>query len=195
MSTPKCPRCALVQARCLCQQVSRIHTRTQILALQHPHETQHPKNTLRLAQLALPAVHCRIGETALDFQALADAIAGGQWGEVALCYPAGTDAPVPGDKPRYDTLIVLDATWRKAYKMLQLNAWLGALPRVSLSQVGDYRLRKTSVAGGLSTLESVAWALHANEGVDPQPLLELQAQWVDARVAQMPASIQARYAN
>ncbi|AFU99901.1 tRNA-uridine aminocarboxypropyltransferase [Simiduia agarivorans] len=193
MPTPKCPHCALVQAYCLCAQVSQIQARTRLVALQHPQETQHSKNTLRLAQLALPAMHCLVGEPAADFRDLAEAIARGDWGRVGLCYPADTATNAPAADARFDTLIVLDATWRKAHKMLMLNPWLAQLPRLSLRQQGNYRLRKTSVDGGLSTLESIAWALHTNEGRNPQPLLDLQARWIDARLKQMPQEVQARY--
>lgn len=192
MPTPTCLGCAQVAAHCICAGIPSLQSRTRVLVLQHPQESQHPKNTLRLAALALPAIVTQVGETADDFADLARVVESGDFGKVALCYPPESDAPAAGCG-RADTLIVIDATWRKAHKMLMSNPWLQALPRLALNQAGDYRLRKTSVTAGLSTLESVAWALNAIEGFDPQPLLDVQSRWIHARLAQMPPAVQARY--
>lgn len=193
MNPKICPACALLRSHCLCPSAPRLKPRTQLLVLQHPAECHHPKNTLRLARLALPAMRVLRGER---FPELAELE---KHPRLALVYPAGEQDGVEptaaglsgGVQP--DSLIFIDATWRKAHKLLMLNPWLQKLPRLALSECGNYRLRKTRVDGGLSTLEAIAYALAANEGMDPHPLLALQANWVTARLAQMPAEVKVRY--
>src|SRR5690606_14468109 len=63
-------------------------------------------------------------------------------------------------------LVVPDGTWRKARKLLHVNPWLAALPRVALppGQPSRYRLRKVPTAEALSTIEAVTCALNGLEG-------------------------------
>ncbi len=64
------------------------------------------------------------------------------------------------------TLILLDGTWKKAYKMWQLSINLQALPTVSLDNAdrGNYRIRKSPKDQGVSTVEAGYLALAALEG-------------------------------
>ena len=51
--------------------------------------------------------------------------------------------------------ILLDGTWRKAYRMLHSNPELQQLPRVKLDAVaGQYSIRKKPFPEALSTLEA-----------------------------------------
>lgn len=70
------------------------------------------------------------------------------------------------EDPRPLLLVVPDATWRKARKLLYLNPALQALPRVTLSGggVSRYRVRKAPTAEALSTIEAVVQALNELEG-------------------------------
>ena len=63
-------------------------------------------------------------------------------------------------------LVVIDATWRKSKKILHLHPALQQLPRVNLSGnlQSQYTVRKTSIADGLSTIESIVLALQKLEG-------------------------------
>lgn len=196
MSARICTACGLSPAHCLCEGIVPLQSRTRVLVLQHPDEHRHAKNTLRLARLALPGLALSIGEQAGDFADLQAACAAGELGRVALCYPVDTAASAVSNANTatpWDTLVFIDATWRKAHKLMMLNPWLQELPRLALAAQGDYRLRKTRVAGGLSTLEAIAWALEQNEAFDPAPLLALQARWIAARLAAMPAAVRKRY--
>lgn len=59
-------------------------------------------------------------------------------------------------------LIVLDGTWRKTRKLLHLNPWLQALPRLGLPLLpaSRYTVRRAHRPDQLATLEATGHALH-----------------------------------
>ncbi|UTA47862.1 DTW domain-containing protein [Simiduia sp. 21SJ11W-1] len=188
-----CPHCRLPRTHCLCDSAPQLSPRTQLVVLQHPSESQHPKNTLRLARLCLPELRLAVGETPEDFMALAKWLAPTR---ACLLYPDDHSQPLEQyANPVPEVLVFIDATWRKAYKMLALNPWLQGLPRChfNAAPAGDYRLRKTRRAGGLSTLEAIAYGLNCVEGTDFSALNELQARWVERMQSFMPEDVKARY--
>lgn len=188
-----CPHCRLPESACLCSSAKPLTSVTEILVLQHPHEARHPKNTLRLARLCLPNMQVQLGESAEDFAHVAAQLSRRRaW----LCYPDDHSQPLRrGQAGAPDTLVFIDATWRKAFKMLQLNPWLQALPRCHFidAPAGDYRLRKTARQGGLSTLEAIAHGLNCVEAGDFSALNALQALWVQRMQGFMPEDVRQRY--
>jgi len=137
-----------------------------VLLLQHPSESTHALNTARLAALGLANAQLAVGEV---FSELADWLAMPDYRPVLL-FP-GEAAMALADTgsakdPRPLLLVVPDATWRKARKLLYLNPALQALPRVTLSGggVSRYRVRKAPAAEALSTIEAVVQALNELEG-------------------------------
>ncbi|MBE7375530.1 tRNA-uridine aminocarboxypropyltransferase [Pseudomonas lopnurensis] len=160
MSRPQCPRCQRPVRHCLCALIPSLDSRTQLLILQHRSEAGHALNTARLAALGLRNAQLRIGER---FEEQAE-----QGRQSYLLFP-GEDAValsslVACHEPL--RLIVPDGTWRKARKLLHVNPWLAALPRVALPEglVSRYRLRKAPMPGALSTLEAIVMALNTLEG-------------------------------
>ena len=130
-SRPLCPHCLRPASACLCSCVQPVHSRVQLLVLQHPMEAGHAKNTARLLHLCLPGNRLEVGEVfdADTLQALLHA----PWPEQAsnaqvraiLLYP-----PTPPDpqlpvvqapelpahwltQPETLRLVVIDGTWRK----------------------------------------------------------------------------------
>jgi DTW domain-containing protein YfiP len=173
--------CLRPQRTCLCQWVTPVAHATEVLILQHPLEALHAKNTARLLHLSLAHSCLVVGEV---------------WEPAALAsprfsvllypkdaahpahpaFPSGTDhVHPPWPAPAQLRLVVLDATWRKSRKMLHLNPWLQALPRLSLDSAAPsaYRIRKAHKTGQLSTLEATCAALAQLEGsaAQVQPLL------------------------
>jgi DTW domain-containing protein YfiP len=105
----------------------------------------------------------------------------------ALLYP-GPDA-VPADAAAPPAaLVVIDATWLQAERVLRDNPALAALPRIGLSPCGEsgYReLRREPGPGHLSTIEAVALALGAFER-DPERFAPMGAAFrraVDLQIA------------
>lgn len=164
MVSSRCPRCIRPLDRCLCSLVPRLPSRTRILLLQHPSEQHHALNTARLAAMALQNGELRIGERFPDLEAYCRSIGRQPY----LLFPgehAQTVGPDLAIVPDDLLLIVPDGTWRKARKLLHLDAFLQSLPRLALPSgaASRYRLRKAPAPGALSTIEAVVRALNLLE--------------------------------
>ncbi len=149
---------------------------TAIDILQHPAETRVAKNTARICKLCVPQTQIWIGQDPADFAALQAELAA-ETRVVWLLYPSDLAQPfgelIAAVQPQVGVrLLLLDATWKKAYKMWQLNPWLDKLPKANLSHLeSNYRIRKSPKSHYLSTLEALAYSLAALEPeLDTQPL-------------------------
>ena len=155
MSRPCCSRCQRPLAHCLCELIPALDSRTRLLILQHPSEAGHALNTARLAALGLRNAQLKIAER---FEEDVDADRPSY-----LLFPGEGALPVSSlaDAGSSLRLIVPDGTWRKARKLLHVNPWLAALPRVELpgGLTSRYRLRKAPMPGALSTIEAIVAAL------------------------------------
>ncbi|KZX63412.1 DTW domain-containing protein [Stutzerimonas frequens] len=155
MSRPCCSRCQRPLAHCLCELIPALDSRTRLLILQHPSEAGHALNTARLAALGLRNAQLKIAER---FEEDVDADRPSY-----LLFPGEDALPVSSlaDAGSSLRLIVPDGTWRKARKLLHVNPWLAALPRVELPAglTSRYRLRKAPMPGALSTIEAIVAAL------------------------------------
>lgn len=89
-------------------------------------------------------------------------------------------------------VILLDGTWKKAFKMWQLSSNLHALPCVKLPDnlVGNYVIRKAPSENSLSTLEA---GYHLLSLLEPQrdftPLLTAFHNMIEFQIAQMPPGV------
>jgi DTW domain-containing protein YfiP len=171
--------------------------------LQHPRERHAWKNTARLLALCVADTQWAQAERVdrcpwptAGAHAAADADA--DPGPYVLLYP-----PTPGDgaivpppalpwDPASSTtppgvrLVVIDATWRKAYRMLAESPWLQSLPRWSLAVAppSRYGVRRARGAQQRSTFEAAALALAGLNGPDwPLPRLMAVFDAFNARLA------------
>lgn len=150
-----CFGCALPSKVCQCAQVEPSLVLPNIVVLRHPDERGRTLSTVSLIKQRYPNVLVKEGE---QFAPL-------RMPNLALLYP-DDELVEPGDvaheqaNSQLQTLILLDATWRKAKKMLHLNPWLASLPKVALQaeQVSHYLLRKIPNEGALSSVEAFAQA-------------------------------------
>jgi len=153
----RCARCFFPPEACLCPDVRRVETRTRFLVLRHASELNRPTNSGRWAALALSGL--RLVDYAVP-GAEPDLAALGEPGTVVL-FPSPHPAPL-APPPRQ--VVVLDATWTQARRMIQRVPALRTLPRLAvpehlLARRGD-PIRRSRVAGGVCTLEAMAGALH-----------------------------------
>lgn len=158
-----CQRCRRPESACLCDLAKRIDNRVHIQLLQHPKESSHPKGSAILLQLSLQRITTWTGE---HFPEIEQSISSGEFNDFLLYpeEPGNKTASQPENKANGEKPIrlwVLDGTWRKTYKMLQLNPSLLSLPRKSTTQstIGQYHIRKTPKTGQLSTLEACCYTL------------------------------------
>lgn len=167
MARALCPLCKRHQNVCVCAFITPVDNSVEIGILQHPQECRQVKGSALIAQLSL--THCQtwVGE---DFNAESELLKWLASGEVFLLYP-----PEEGSEALYLSaeelknqsqqagcrqplkILVIDATWKKSYKMLQLNPWLRQLRRLAIAPDSPsiYRIRKQKSSGCLSTLEAI----------------------------------------
>jgi DTW domain-containing protein YfiP len=129
-----------------------VENRTRVFMLRHWQERVRTTNSGRWAALSLS--RCEIVDHAvpgepLDFSRIPTT-------GTAVLFPS-PGGRIPSPPPR--TLVVLDATWSQARRMLQRIPELQTLPRLSIPGVLAERLRVPTVKGGMSTIEALAAAL------------------------------------
>jgi DTW domain-containing protein YfiP len=153
----RCPGCAFPPEVCLCPEIPRLRTPWRFVILRHASEIPRLTNSGRWAAAALEGAvlhdHAR-GEAPSD--APLGALLGAE--PAALLFPSAAPCDLGALAPR--TIVVPDATWAQARRMVQRLAPLRALPRLGLAAPAPLaRLRRPTVRGGMSTLEAIAGAL------------------------------------
>ncbi|MCS3454134.1 DTW domain-containing protein YfiP [Aeromonas sp. BIGb0405] len=184
-----CTRCARALKACLCEYIHPVVNRAPLVILQHPSEVGHPKGTASLLAASLTEAQIWVGETFSEHSALMQLLATRPcyllWPDEQARPLAEVRALSPGSAQGEPCFLLLDGTWRKAYKMLCLNPALAALPRIALATAqGQYLIRKKPFATALSTLEAGYHLLSQWEGdpakYAPLPSLfhRLNEQWL-----------------
>jgi DTW domain-containing protein YfiP len=167
----------------LCDVLIPVHSKSIFDILQHPSEVNVAKNTAKLCALSMPNTKLWVGESKEDFEFLRKELEGYD-GHICVLYPSEEAVDISKfysnrnseanlEKPF--RFLVLDGTWRKAYKLWKLNSWLQELINVQFRGVeSNYHIRKSPKEGGLSTLESVVHCLNCVEpNVDTEPLMKV----------------------
>ena len=158
---------------CLCAELPRIKSNTEVVIVRHVAEDWLTSNTGRLAALMLTNARIVSYCAGVPFD---DALLSGEgtW----LLYPGSNQPPQPALPRR---LIVLDGTFRQARRMYKKIPALRALPDLALSAPwrDKLRLRNPPRADGLSTIEAIATALGRFENPDlAEPLLVAYSEFV-----------------
>ncbi|MBB1416425.1 MULTISPECIES: tRNA-uridine aminocarboxypropyltransferase [unclassified Pseudoalteromonas] len=198
MSRSLCVNCKFSLQTCLCEDLSVLENKLKVIILQHPSEVKITKNTARLLTLCLTQYDIMVGETQADFAQLNTLPVA----TTALLYPDDNaillddeSTAAPQFKSRLSHLIVIDGTWKKAFKIMQLTPALAAFKKVSFTTIPQnrYRIRKAPRADSLSTLEAVAHSLALIEHINPEPLYQALEALNSKQTQFMPEHIKARY--
>ena len=198
MTRQVCERCLFTPSTCICGAIKRLTNKVSVVILQHPSEEKIAKNTAKLLNLSL--TDCKIikGENNTDFAMLNSL----PLESTVLLYPNehATYLDDANPKPALSNithLIVIDGTWKKAYKILQLTPLLTKFKTVSFKQLAQnrYAIRKAPRADSLSTLEAVAHSLLLIEQLNPAPLYNLLDELIQKQTQHMPEHVKARYLN
>ncbi|VIO74204.1 hypothetical protein CI41S_42970 [Bradyrhizobium ivorense] len=178
-----CPHCGKPLPLCICDSVTPIESRIQLLILQHPQEQDRALGTARLtARHFEHAVH-RIG---LSWPSLAKALGRpvadpARWAVLYLgsakVEDLDTDAEIvainrkgelePNQRSilgRIEGIVLLDGTWSQAKALWWRNPWMLRCQRVILGPKRPSRygqLRREPRRDGLSTIEAAAMLLAA----------------------------------
>lgn len=173
----RCYRCFRPLSNCFCPDIDTVDTGVKFVFLMHPKEAYHQKTgTGRLASLSLAGSEIIIGIDFTDNPRLNELLSGrdGQEGYgdgrghfALVLYPARdayfTDSPAFRDAlgDRTPLIVVVDATWFFANKMMHLSRNLHALPKLSFRK--EYRSRfefkEQPDPACLSTIESSYYLL------------------------------------
>lgn len=178
-----CIKCGYPQKTCLCAWVYPLDIPINIVVLQHPKETKHAKNTVKLLNLTLNKLQVLTGESPLDWPKFIELVSENPE-KFSVCYPHKQSDPLElltskEQKQVYfpagHTVIFIDASWRKALKIWKLNPWLHTIQswHFSAPPINQYQIRHTTQKNSLSTLESVAYILEYTQEINCDPLYTL----------------------
>ncbi len=157
-----CSHCERPITTCLCDVMTCLPSKYQLVILQDPKEAKHALSSAPLLAKSILGARLIIAETFDPVELL-----GEHWQtDCLLVFPAETSLAIEHVKQgQYQHLILLDGTWRKVTKMLHLNPWLKQLPCVAIqvSHGSDYIIRKSPREDGLSTIEAAVSILNTLE--------------------------------
>ncbi|MDQ2043748.1 DTW domain-containing protein [Pseudoalteromonas sp. 20-92] len=196
MARTLCTHCNFALNTCICDAITNINNKVTVIILQHPSEEKTAKNTAKLLNLCLTDCQIIKGENNDDFAILKTL----PISSTVLLYPnenainLDDNAEQPSVK-NITHLIVVDGTWKKAYKILQLTTLLNQFKTVSFKQLpkNRYAIRKAPRADSLSTLEAVAHSLFLIEQLNPAPLYNTLNELIQKQTQHMPEHVKARY--
>lgn len=183
----RCARCGLALPLCLCAELPRLRTRSEIVLLMHKNELGRTSNTGRLALAVLERSRLSIRgrpdaprEAVLPPRRLVLFPAPGARA-LAASDAAGAAAPV---------LVVPDGSWTQARRMLRREAWAigGELVQLPCPPAPRYDLRRQSRSGVVCTFEAIASALGVLEGADVERAMLAVLETFLARARHMRAS-------
>jgi DTW domain-containing protein YfiP len=184
MARAVCRKCHRPEKVCICDFISPVENRVEIGILQHPTEAKQIKGTAILAALSLQKAKLWVSESVEEVSDLLAWLNNHK--QTYLLYPPTEEQNSSTQVHRTEQLkaipaedyqvLVLDGTWRKTFKMLQLNQQLADLSRVVLEPETEskYIVRKQKDQNSLSTVEAVAELLSRLESDAEkfQPLLQ-----------------------
>jgi DTW domain-containing protein YfiP len=145
--------------RCICQLTTTTSSALQWIILQHPTEAKHAKNTGRLLALSLgvtPYIGEEFNDNATLQQMIRDDI------PQALLFVEHPLISNPTLDLSDDTaatlqrIWVVDATWRKALKMILANPFLQRLPIITVNSTTQWSVRSAPSEQHLATIEAAA---------------------------------------
>lgn len=191
-----CSQCGKSLKACICSWIQSLSSNVELVILQHPSETNRPMGTARILKLSLANSAHFIGEDFSEHDGLNELLEDDQYRHFIL-YP-GEAAVLPSQvqasniNAQKTRVILLDGTWKKAYKMWQLSSNLHDLAMIRLPEnlQGNYRIRKAPSDNSLSTVEA---GYHILSLLEPErdftPLLEAFNQMIEFQIKQMPPGV------
>jgi len=185
-----CSVCQRPQVSCICQFSSPVDNDILVVVLLHPNEVKQSKGTLPLLANSLSRLIVIEGEDFSQNEQLNELLLK-YGGQATLLYPSedsvslstiNSNSDNKGKQSincNYKCLILLDATWKKAYRMYMLSKNLQTIKHIALPEnlIGQYLIRKTNKKNALSTLEACCYALQILENT-PNKYQKLLAAFV-----------------
>ena len=187
-----CHACLKALPACICKTIELIDNYHFLHILQDPSEEKKAIGTARILDLSLTRIQITIGERFdPDLFDLANCF---------LVFPA-PDAISASELIGRENIminassqfILLDGSWKKAYKLLMNNPFLQSLPKVMINAEGKsaYRIRKSPRQDGLSTVEAGYYLLSQLENNNEKfaPLLKSFNYMIDYQISRIPTDV------
>jgi len=186
-----CQQCNKALVACICGSICELNNQYFLHILQDPSEQKKAIGTARILDLSLSKVQLSIGTVfnPTDFDL----------DNTFLVFPSETANTVADlhtmKKINSRTqFILLDGSWKKAYKILMSNPFLKKLPTITFNtenKSSNYRLRKSPREDGLSTVEAGYYLLSELENDTEKftPLLDVFDEMINFQVANIPKDI------
>jgi len=193
---------------CICQWLQIQENQTPVLILQHLDEVKKTLGTAKLVELGLKQAKVVSGISFSKAESYQQLSLFNAFSPILLYAHAMKASPfhveldfetqftIPTDlSTRFDSVILLDGTWRNTRELLHHNSWLQALPTLALKNVeaSNYRIRKAAQANALATIEAVSELLSVLEcQFDKAAFLLPFRKMIDAQIDKMGADVYAR---
>lgn len=187
-----CSQCGKAHKVCICDAIIPLNTDIELIILQHPTEASRPMGTARILSLCMPeTTRCFVGEDFREHTELNALLSEPNVSHYVL-YPSDASIEVTqiAQRPTQTIrIILLDGTWKKAFKMWQINTQLHHFASLHLPKdlAGNYRIRKAPDSNALSTVEA---GFHVLRVLRPQqnftPLLTAFDHMIDTQIQHMP---------
>ena len=196
-----CQKCTKPEKVCICKWLSPQSSSIAVLVLQHPDEETKAIGTARLVALGLTKSHVLTSLQVTEIEVLS-ILGKFSCSQPLLIYPQSLNDEYPHyvydfEKERftsfplqkdYDSIILLDGTWRNTRELLHCNAWLKKIPTLNLKNVGErgYRIRQAKKAGALATIEAASHALALlDSSFKSEKLLQPFGKMIEHQIEQM----------
>ena len=185
-----CNQCNKALSACICALICPLDNQHFLHILQDPSEQNKAIGTARILDLSLSKVTLTIGHS---FEASAFDL-----NNTFLVFPDEQASSISALQQtqlinKDSQFILLDGSWKKAYKLLMTNPFLQTLPKVmiNIENKSNYRLRKSPREDGLSTVEAGYYLLSelSNDTEKYIPLLAVFNKMIDFQISNMPADI------
>lgn len=190
-----CERCGRAKKACLCDWLQQVDSTVEVIILQHPSEVNQAKGTAKIVELSVSPCHLFVGEDFSKHAQLNERLAQPNVLNLIL-FPSNKSKlleihsghDIAHSKVR---LIVIDGTWKKAFKIFQLSKNLHAFTQVHLPRAleGRYTIRKAPKDNALSTVEAVYHALSIMQACDATPLITAFDKMIEFQIAQLPEGL------
>lgn len=191
----KCLKCFRPLTSCYCTDITPVSSGIFFLFLMHPKEAYHQHTgTGRLASLSLPQSEIIVGIDFSHNHQVLRYLADSRYYPILL-YPGAQASTakqlaqahsIPDNKQLL--VIVLDATWFFAKKMLRLSPNLQTLPRITFEGTyqSQYQFKKQPAPECVSTIEACYYLIKelqqadlASSDCDPEPLMRVFKKMVN----------------
>jgi len=208
MSRQYCPKCNKAKSTCICQWLQVQSNQTPVLILQHTDEIKKALGTARLVELGLESAKVISNTTFTKIECLNILSVYNASNPILLYSQKMVNSPfhieldlsieslLPDSQTScFDSVILLDGTWRNTREILHKNEWLHDLPTMALKNVGEsrYRIRKASQENTLATIEAASKLLSVlDENFDQGVFLKPFDRMIEAQIAKMGEAVYRR---